>query len=96
MLREYYRRGAGFLAIALFAVRIVGGFAGGPDLTGLCKEIDEELLNVLFVGFTDTDVGSQVKQYICDAAAAAAASASASSAAAACPTEKIQYPYGRP
>lgn len=83
-LREFYRRGAGSLAIALFAVRIVGGFAGGPNLTELCAEIDEELINVLFVGFTDTDVGSQVKNYICGAAAAAASSSSAS---AACPTK---------
>ena len=79
--REFYRRGAGSLAIALFAVRIVGGFAGGPNLTGLCSEIEEELINVLFVGFTDTDVGSQVKNYICGAAAAS------SSASATCPTK---------
>lgn len=80
-LRESYRRGAGYLATALFAVRIAGNFAGGSDLAKLCTEIEAEIINDLFIGFTGTDVGSQVKDYVCSAAA------SSSSSALACPTE---------
>ena len=63
------QQGVTYLATALFAVQVAGGFAGGPDLAKLCSEIEEELINTLFIGFTDTDVGSQVKDYVCGAAA---------------------------
>lgn len=86
-LRDFNRRGAGYLATALFAVRLAGGFAGGSDLAKLCTEIEEELINRLFIGFTDTDVGTQVKNYICGAAAS-----SSPSAAAACPTQAPTQP----
>ena len=81
-LRESNRRGAGYLATALFAVRVAGNFAGGPDLATLCTEIEVELINVLFIGFTNTNVGSEVKDYICGAAASSSAAA-----ALACPTK---------
>lgn len=92
-LRDSNRRGAGYLAIALFAVRVVGNFAGGPDLAKLCSEIEAELINVLFIGFTGTDVGSEVKDYICGAAAS-----SSSAAASARPTKipKCNYGYTHP
>lgn len=95
-LRDFNRRGGGYLATALFAVRIAGNFAGGPDLATLCTEIEAELINLLFVGFTDTDVGSQVKDYICGAAAASSSSSAAASAA--CPTKipTSNYDYTLP
>ena len=68
-LTEGNQRGVTYLATALFAVQVAGGFAGGPDLAMLCSEIEAELVNTLFIGFTDTDVGSQVKDYVCSAAA---------------------------
>lgn len=93
-LRESNRRGAGYLATALFAVRVAGGFAGGTNLAKLCSEIEADLINPLFIGFTDTDVGTQVKDYICSVAAASSSSA----ATIACPTQvpKRSYDYTLP
>lgn len=79
-LIEGNQRGSTYLATALYAVQVAGNFAGGPDLAKLCTEIEAELINGLFTNYTDTDVGSQIKDYVCGAAASSSRSASA------CPT----------
>lgn len=68
-LVETNQRGVDFLAVALFAVQVAGNYAGGPDLNTLCSEIEAERINLLFIGFTDTDTGTQIKDYVCGATA---------------------------
>ena len=76
-LVETNQRGVDFLAVALFAVQVAGKYAGGPDLTTLCSEIEAERINLLFIGFTDTDTGTQIKDYVCGAAASSSSAAAA-------------------
>ena len=71
-----------YLATALFAVQVAGNFAGGPNLAKLCSEIEETLINGIFVGYI-ADEGTAVKNYVCSAASA---SASASATCTATPS----------
>lgn len=89
-LTQGNQRALGYLATALFAVQVAGEFAGGPDLADLCAEIEEELINLFFLGFTNTDVGTQVKKFVCDAARA-----SASTPVPACRTPPPAGNYGK-
>ena len=60
-----------YLAEALFAVQVAGNYAGGPNLAKLCTEIEETLINGIFVGYI-ADEGTAVKNYVCSAASASA------------------------
>lgn len=71
MLVKGNREGAGYLAIAVYAVQVVAGYAGGSDLKKLCSEIEAVLIDDLFIGYTNTKVGTEVKNYVCNAANAA-------------------------
>lgn len=53
-----------FLTVALFAVQVVSGFAGGNDRAKLCSEVREDILDPIFVGF-DEGTGTEVKRYVC-------------------------------
>ena len=59
--------GVQLLSVALFAVQVAGGYAGGTNLATLCNEINETLLNNLFIGFIDKG-GTAIKNYVCGAA----------------------------
>lgn len=50
--------GVGYLATAIYAVQLVGGYAGGTDLRKLCEEIEAVLVDNLFINYTDTKVGT--------------------------------------
>ena len=51
--------------------RVAGGYAGGTNLQTLCNEINEAIINPIFIGFTNTNVGTEVKDFVCAAASAA-------------------------
>lgn len=70
--------GIPILGTALFAVQVAGNFGGGPDLAKLCTEIEADIINRLFIGYTNTAVGTEVKDYICSAAASSSSSVSVS------------------
>ncbi|KAL9595305.1 MAG: hypothetical protein Q9219_006527 [cf. Caloplaca sp. 3 TL-2023] len=59
--------GLGYLTTALFAVQVVSGFGGGNNRTTLCNEIDETLINNLFIGYIN-GTGTAVKRYVCNGA----------------------------
>lgn len=67
------------LGAAILAVEIIGGFGGAPDLGQLCTEIEAQYINGVFVNYTNTDFGTEIKDYVCSAAAAAPASPSSCS-----------------
>ena len=64
--------GVQYVQQALFAVQVAGMYAGGTDLQTLCDEIQETLLNNLFINYIE-GVGTQVRNFVCGAAAATAA-----------------------
>lgn len=66
------QEGAGYLATAIYAVQVVArGYAGRSDLKKLCSAIEAVVINDLFLGYTNTKVGTEVKNYVCNAANAA-------------------------
>lgn len=65
------QRGVSLLATALFAVQVAGGYAGGPNLAALCSEIEATLIDNLFINYIP-NVGTEVKDYVCNAASASA------------------------
>lgn len=71
-LRDYLvlenQMGVSSLRTALFAVQVIGNYAGGSDLDALCSEIDEDLINRLFINFINDDFGTTIKNYVCNAA----------------------------
>ena len=67
------------LGVAILAVEIAGGFGGAPDLGQLCAEIEPQYINGVFVNYTNTDFGDEIKDYICSAAADAPATPSSGS-----------------
>ena len=66
--------GVSYLFTALYAVQIAGNFAGGTNLATLCSEIEDTLIDNLFIGFIP-NVGTAVKNYVCNAAIASSTSA---------------------
>lgn len=64
------------LTVATIAVRIIGGVDGAPDLGQLCSRIEAQYITGVFVNYTNTDFGTEIKDYVCSAAAAASASPS--------------------
>ena len=62
------QNGVSSLRTALFAVQLIGNYAGGTDLDALCSEIEEDIINRLFINFIDDDFGTTIKKYVCDAA----------------------------
>ena len=63
------QEGVTYLATALYAVQVAGGYAGGPNLAKLCSEIEAEFIDRLFIGYVP-NAGTQVKDYVCAAASA--------------------------
>ena len=68
-----------FLAQALFAVQVAGGYAGGTDLAKLCSEIETSLINNVFMGFI-SDEGTAIKNFVCSAASSSASATPACTA----------------
>ncbi|MCJ1462912.1 hypothetical protein MMC07_001516 [Pseudocyphellaria aurata] len=83
------QRGVSLLATALFAVQVAGDYAGGTDLNRLCSEIEAELINLLFINYVD-DLGTKVKDYVCNAAESTPTKSSSSNAT----SEKCTSPTG--
>lgn len=54
---------------------MAGGYAGGPNLAALCNEIEADIINRIFIAYTRTEAGDQVKDLVCNAAAASASAA---------------------
>lgn len=77
------RAGVGYLATAVLGVELAAGVGGAPDLKKICSEIEAELIDRLFINYTNTTVGTQVRDYICNAANAALSSSSSTSDSAA-------------
>ena len=75
------QRAVSYLATALFAVQVAGGYAGGPNLATLCSEIEAGLIDNIFIGYTP-NVGTAVKDYVCSVAAASGSVPSTSKATA--------------
>ncbi|MCJ1422649.1 hypothetical protein MMC29_000529 [Sticta canariensis] len=73
------QKGVSSLRTALFAVQVIGNYAGGSDLDALCSEIDEDLINRLFINFIDDDFGTTIKNYVCNAAKSKSAAPSPTS-----------------
>ena len=73
-----------YLASALFAVQVAGGYAGGTNLATLCSEIETTIINNIFINYI-SDQGTAIKDYVCSAASASA-SASASATCTASPS----------
>ena len=78
-----------YLATALFAVQVAGGYAGGPDLAALCSEIEATLIDGIFINYTP-NIGTAVKNYVCSAAAASASTSARPTASAS--TTPFPYP----
>lgn len=65
------RRDVTLLFTVLFAVQVAGGYAGGTDLKKLCSEIDERVLDTLFINGaagSGPGTGTAAKNFVCDAA----------------------------
>ncbi|KAL8809398.1 MAG: hypothetical protein Q9200_003446 [Gallowayella weberi] len=58
--------GVSYLQTALFAVQAVSRFAGCVNRTMLCSEIDETVINNLFIGYIN-GTGTATKRYVCGA-----------------------------
>lgn len=71
--------GVQYLATALFAVQVAGGYAGGPNLATLCSEIEATLIDNIFINYIP-DVGTAAKDYVCSAASASSSATTASTA----------------
>lgn len=84
------------LGVAVLAVEIIGGFGGAPDLGQLCTEIEAQYINGVFVNYTDTDFGTEIKDYVCSAAAAATASPSSRAPSSARLAIPSRAPSGNP
>lgn len=84
------------IALEILAVEIIGKFAGAPNLTQLCTEIEAQYVNQIFIGYTDTNTGTQIKDFICSAAAAASTSPASlpSSPSSAKPVSPTKAPFG--
>ena len=70
-----------YLATALFAVQVAGGYAGGPNLATLCSEIEAAPIDAVFIGYIP-NIGTAVKDYVCGVAAASGSVPSTSKATA--------------
>lgn len=77
------QKGVSLLATALFAVQVAGNYAGGTNLNTLCSEIEAELIDLLFINYID-DVGTKVKDYVCNAAKSTPASSSSNTTTETC------------
>ncbi|KAL9581001.1 MAG: hypothetical protein Q9212_004155 [Teloschistes hypoglaucus] len=56
--------GVQYLYTALYAVEVLAGFGGGTNRTTLCNEIDENLLNNLFIAYVN-GTGTDIKRFVC-------------------------------
>jgi len=66
------QRAVSYLATALFAVQVAGGYAGGTNLATLCDEIEATIIDNIFINNID-GVGTAVKNFVCSAASASKA-----------------------
>ncbi|KAI4194925.1 MAG: hypothetical protein LQ350_007501 [Teloschistes chrysophthalmus] len=56
--------GVQYLYTALYAVEVLAGFGGGTNRTTLCNEIDENLLNNLFIAYVN-GTATDIKRFVC-------------------------------
>ena len=56
-------------------MQVAGNYAGGPNLTALCSDIDATLIDNVFINYI-LGVGTAVKDYVCSAASASASASS--------------------